>query len=144
MLTHPNIDPIAFSIGPLSVRWYGLMYLAGFAAGWWLGLRRIGRGDAPVTRRQFDVLLFLAVLGVILGGRLGYVLFYKPGYYAAHPAEIDHEPVVQEPVPGHAVPAAPYRDPEILGPRDVHGGEDVLDRFDERDCRRPAVQHSVE
>ena len=88
MLTHPNIDPVAFSIGPLAVRWYGLMYLAGFVAGWWLGLRRIAAGQAPVTRTQLDDLLFLVVLGVILGGRLGYVLFYKPGYYAVHPLEI--------------------------------------------------------
>ena len=88
MLVHPNIDPIAFSIGPLAVRWYGLMYLAGFAAGWWLGVRRIANGRAPITRAQLDDLLFLIVLGVILGGRLGYVLFYKPGYYAAHPLEI--------------------------------------------------------
>jgi phosphatidylglycerol---prolipoprotein diacylglyceryl transferase len=88
MLVHPDIDPVAISIGPLAVRWYGLMYLAGFVAGWWLGLRRIARDQAPVTRAQFDDLLFLAVLGVILGGRLGYVLFYKPGYYAAHPLEI--------------------------------------------------------
>jgi phosphatidylglycerol---prolipoprotein diacylglyceryl transferase len=88
VLVHPNIDPIAFSIGPLAVRWYGLMYLAGFAAGWWLGVRRIAKGQAPVTRAQLDDLLFLIVLGVILGGRLGYVLFYKPGYYAAHPLEI--------------------------------------------------------
>ena len=88
MLVHPDIDPIAFSVGPLAVRWYGLMYLVGFAAGWWLGLRRIGKGLAPVTRAQFDDLVFLAVLGVILGGRLGYVLFYKPAYYASHPLEI--------------------------------------------------------
>ena len=88
MLIHPQIDPIAFAIGPLAVRWYGLMYLAGFAAGWWLGQRRIKQGLAPITRRQFDDLIFLAVLGVIVGGRLGYVLFYKPGYYAAHPLEI--------------------------------------------------------
>jgi phosphatidylglycerol:prolipoprotein diacylglycerol transferase len=88
VLTHPNIDPIAFSIGPLAVRWYGLMYLAGFAIGWWLGLKRISNNQSPITRQQLDDLLFLIVLGVILGGRLGYVLFYKPGYYAAHPAEI--------------------------------------------------------
>jgi phosphatidylglycerol:prolipoprotein diacylglycerol transferase len=88
LLTHPNIDPIAFSIGPLAVRWYGLMYLAGFAIGWWLGTRRIAKGQAPITRAQLDDLLFLIVLGVILGGRLGYVLFYKPAYYAAHPLEI--------------------------------------------------------
>src|SRR5438067_2097321 len=88
MLVHPNIDPIAISFGPVAVRWYGLMYLLGFATAWWLGLRRIGRGLAPVDRKQFDDLVFLAVLGVILGGRLGYVLFYKPGYYASHPLEI--------------------------------------------------------
>jgi phosphatidylglycerol---prolipoprotein diacylglyceryl transferase len=88
VLTHPNIDPVAFSIGPLAVRWYGLMYLAGLAIGWWLGARRIAKGQAPITRAQFDDLLFLVVLGVILGGRLGYVLFYKPGYYASHPLEI--------------------------------------------------------
>ena len=88
MIAHPNIDPVAFSIGPLAVRWYGLMYLAGFAIGWWLGARRIAKGQAPITRAQLDDLLFLVVLGVILGGRLGYVFFYKPGYYASHPLEI--------------------------------------------------------
>jgi phosphatidylglycerol:prolipoprotein diacylglycerol transferase len=88
MLVHPEIDPIAFSIGPLAVRWYGLMYLVGFAAAWWLGMRRIDKGTAPITRAQFDDLIFFAVLGVILGGRLGYVLFYKPAHYAAHPLEI--------------------------------------------------------
>ena len=88
MLVHPDIDPIAFSIGPVAVRWYGLMYLVGFAAAWWLGMRRIRQDKAPITRKQFDDLIFIAVLGVILGGRLGYVLFYKTGYYAAHPLEI--------------------------------------------------------
>ena len=86
MLVHPHIDPIAFSVGPLAVRWYGLMYLLGFAAGWWLGNLRIRQGLAPVTRQQFDDLIFLAVLGVILGGRLGYVLFYKPDYYFSRPS----------------------------------------------------------
>jgi phosphatidylglycerol:prolipoprotein diacylglycerol transferase len=88
MLVHPDFNPIAFSIGPLAVRWYGLMYLAGFAAAWWLGLKRIRDNRSPITRKQFDDLIFFAVLGVILGGRLGYVLFYKPGYYAANPLEI--------------------------------------------------------
>ena len=87
MISHPAIDPVAFSIGPLAVRWYGLMYLVGFAAAWWLGVRRIGQNRAPITRAQLDDLVFLAVLGVILGGRLGYVLFYKPGYYLVHPLE---------------------------------------------------------
>jgi len=87
-MIHPQIDPIAFSIGPLAVRWYGLMYLVGFGLAWWLGTRRIAKNRAPVTKAQFDDLIFLAVLGVIIGGRLGYVLFYKPGHYATHPLEI--------------------------------------------------------
>lgn len=91
MLTHPQFDPIAFSIGPLAVRWYGLMYLVGFAAAWWLGLRRITgwkAGRAPVTRAQFENLFFGIVLGVVLGGRLGYVLFYKTAYYLSNPLEV--------------------------------------------------------
>jgi phosphatidylglycerol---prolipoprotein diacylglyceryl transferase len=87
MLTHPNFDPIVFSLGPLAVRWYGLMYLAAFGF-LWLGRMRIARGLAPIGREQFDDLIFLGVLGTILGGRLGYVLFYKPGYYLQHPLEI--------------------------------------------------------
>ena len=88
MLVHPNIDPVAFSIGPLAVRWYGLMYLAGFGLAWWLGTRRIAQGRSPVTRQIFDDMIFAAVIGVVLGGRLGYILFYKPGEYLAHPAKI--------------------------------------------------------
>ena len=88
MLVHPDIDPVAFSIGPLAVRWYGLMYLAGFGAGWWLGTRRIAQGLAPITRQQLSDLIFAVMLGVVLGGRLGYVLFYKPGHFAANPLEI--------------------------------------------------------
>ena len=88
MLVHPNFDPVAIAIGPLAVRWYGLMYLAAFAAFWWLGTRRIAAGQAPITRLQFDDLLFFGILGVIAGGRLGYVVFYKPLYYLAHPLEI--------------------------------------------------------
>ena len=88
MLIHPNFDPVLFSLGPLAVRWYGLMYLVAFAVFWWLGTRRIDRGLAPLTRPQFDDLLFGAVVGVILGGRLGYVLFYKPAYYLSQPLEI--------------------------------------------------------
>jgi phosphatidylglycerol:prolipoprotein diacylglycerol transferase len=88
MLTHPNFDPILVSIGPLAVRWYGLMYLFAFGAFWWLGTRRIRAGLAPLTREQMDDLLFAGIVGVILGGRLGYVLFYKPGYYLSHPLEI--------------------------------------------------------
>ena len=88
MIAHPDIDPIAFAIGPLAVRWYGLMYLAGFAAAWWLGSRRISHGHAPIERAQFDDLIFFAIAGVILGGRLGYVLFYKPAHFAVNPLEV--------------------------------------------------------
>ena len=88
MLVHPDFDPVIVKIGPLALRWYGLMYLIGFGAGWWLGLQRIVRGLAPITREQLDDLLFGVVVGVILGGRTGYVLFYKPGYYLSHPLEI--------------------------------------------------------
>ena len=89
MLTHPNFDPVAIQLGPLAIRWYGLMYLVGFAAAYGLGRLRIAGGKAArVTVPVLDDLLFFGVLGVILGGRLGYVLFYKPGYYLQHPAEI--------------------------------------------------------
>jgi phosphatidylglycerol:prolipoprotein diacylglycerol transferase len=88
MLVHPNFDPIALQIGPLAIRWYGLTYLAAFGFLWWLGRIRIARGLAPISREQFDDLIFLGVLGTILGGRLGYVLFYKPAYYLSHPLEI--------------------------------------------------------
>jgi len=89
MLTHPDFNPVAVSIGPLSVHWYGLMYLLAFAQFWWLGQRRIAAGLAPgFSTKALDDLLFFGVLGVIPGGRLGQVLFYEPGYYLLHPAEI--------------------------------------------------------
>jgi phosphatidylglycerol---prolipoprotein diacylglyceryl transferase len=88
MLMHPDFDPIVFSLGPLAVRWYGLMYLTGFAAAWWLGTRRISQGLVLISRAQFEDVLFGAIVGVILGGRLGYVIFYKPAYYLSHPLEI--------------------------------------------------------
>ncbi len=89
MLQHPQFDPVAIQLGPLAIRWYGLMYLVGFAAAYGLGRVRIAAGKAArVTVAVLDDLLFFGVLGVILGGRLGYVLFYKPGYYLQHPAEI--------------------------------------------------------
>ncbi len=89
MLVHPQFDPIALQIGPLAVRWYGLMYLIGFLGAYLLGRLRIKRGQAgAVTVQVLDDLLFFAVLGVVLGGRLGYVLFYKAAYYLDHPLEI--------------------------------------------------------
>ena len=89
ILIHPQIDPIALSIGPLAVRWYGLMYLIGFGIAFLLARSRIRQGrSGPISYAVFDDLFFFSVLGVVLGGRLGYVLFYKPGYYFSHPLEI--------------------------------------------------------
>lgn len=88
MLMHPQIDPVALQLGPLSVHWYGLTYLAAFGLFWWLGLRRLRHPTFDGTAwqpRDVEDVLFLGVLGVVLGGRLGYVLFYKPLEYLAHP-----------------------------------------------------------
>ena len=76
MLVHPDFDPVAFSLGPLHVRWYGLMYLFGFLAGWALGRYRAKQPGFGWTAAQVDDLVFYIALGVILGGRVGYVLFY--------------------------------------------------------------------
>lgn len=89
MLTHPQFDPVAFSLGPLKVHWYGLMYLLAFLQFWWLGKQRLAaRPELGMTEKGLDDLMFYGVLGVVLGGRLGQVLFYEPGYYLEHPAEI--------------------------------------------------------
>ncbi|MDP1651491.1 MAG: prolipoprotein diacylglyceryl transferase [Rhodocyclaceae bacterium] len=89
MLIHPQFDPVAFALGPVAVRWYGLMYLAAFLAFLWLGKRRAtSQPWHGMSRQHVDDLLFYGVLGVVLGGRLGQVLFYEPGYYLAHPLEI--------------------------------------------------------
>jgi phosphatidylglycerol:prolipoprotein diacylglycerol transferase len=87
MLVHPQFDPVAFSLGPLAVRWYGLMYLVGFVLFWSLGRLRAREAWRGMSRQDVEDLLFYGVLGVIVGGRLGYVLFYKPGYYLEHPLE---------------------------------------------------------
>ena len=89
MLVHPQFDPVAISIFGLPLRWYGLMYLLGFVAVVVLGRYRIRRGlDNGVSVVDLDDLLMYGVFGVILGGRLGYVLFYKLDHYLAHPVEI--------------------------------------------------------
>jgi phosphatidylglycerol:prolipoprotein diacylglycerol transferase len=77
MPVHPFIDPVAISLGPLKLHWYGLMYLVGFIGFWWLGSVRARRPDSPVTPQQVGDMLFWGVLGVIVGARLGYVLFYN-------------------------------------------------------------------
>lgn len=89
MLVHPQFDPILLSLGPVAVRWYGLMYVVGFIAFIMLGKKRVRDGlGHGLEARDVDDMLLYGVLGVILGGRLGYVLFYKPGYYFEHPGEI--------------------------------------------------------
>ncbi len=95
MLMHPSIDPVALQLGPLAIHWYGLTYLVAFGLFFFLATRRIGHQPfasvtqpAPWTAKDVEDLLFLGVLGVVVGGRLGYCLFYKPGYYAAHPLEV--------------------------------------------------------
>jgi phosphatidylglycerol:prolipoprotein diacylglycerol transferase len=89
MLIHPQFDPVALHLGPLAIRWYGLMYLLAFGLFLLLGRQRIKTGPQPGwTVRELDDLLFYGVLGVVLGGRIGYVLFYQPAHFLAHPLEI--------------------------------------------------------
>jgi phosphatidylglycerol:prolipoprotein diacylglycerol transferase len=89
MFIHPQFDPVAMTVGPLAIRWYGLMYLLAFALFIGLGRYRLARRlDLGWDRRQLDDLLFYGVLGVVLGGRLGYIVFYKASYYLQHPLEI--------------------------------------------------------
>lgn len=85
MLQHPQIDPVAIAIGPLKIHWYGLTYLVGFAAGWWLGRLRSRKPWSPVTEEQVGDLLFYLALGVILGGRFGYLVFYNFDAFLADP-----------------------------------------------------------
>ena len=77
MLTHPDFDPVAVSLGPISVHWYGLMYLLAFASAWALAARRSRFSHSPVKSNQVDDLIFYGAVGVVLGGRFGYVLFYN-------------------------------------------------------------------
>ncbi|MBQ9240640.1 MAG: prolipoprotein diacylglyceryl transferase [Duodenibacillus sp.] len=88
MLVHPQFNPIALQIGPVAVHWYGLMYLIGFALFYHLGKQRAQDSWRGVSPRELDDLLFVGVLGVILGGRLGFCLFYQPDWFAAHPIDV--------------------------------------------------------
>jgi phosphatidylglycerol:prolipoprotein diacylglycerol transferase len=91
MLTHPKFDPVALSIGPVQIHWYGLMYLVAFVLFLVLASQRVKKpwyANAGWKRTDIDDMLFWGVLGVVIGGRLGYALFYKPGHYLANPAEI--------------------------------------------------------
>jgi len=91
MLMHPQFDPIALQLGPVAIHWYGITYLVAFAL--FLGLAALRVRHSPFaergwTRREVEDMMFYGVLGVIVGGRLGYALFYKPGHYLANPLEV--------------------------------------------------------
>ena len=92
-LAFPRIDPVLISIGPVPIRWYALAYIAGLVLGWAYARALVARknlwgGAAPLAPVDIDDLLVYAAMGVIFGGRIGYVLFYNPGFYLAHPAEV--------------------------------------------------------
>lgn len=91
VLTFPDLDPVALRLGPLAIRWYGIMYGLAFVLGYFLLKWRVTRDPyaaAGWSKDQVSTLIFDAVAGVILGGRLGYCIIYKPGYYAAHPLDV--------------------------------------------------------
>ncbi len=88
MITYTDIDPIALSLGPLKVRWYGLMYVIGFVAAWWLARRRAAQPGSTWKPLDVDDLVFYSALGVIIGGRLGWVLFYGFEGIRANPLQI--------------------------------------------------------
>ena len=91
MLVHPQFDPVAIALGPIQIHWYGLTYLVAFGLFLWLAMRRAAKpwfAEAGWTRRDVEDLLFWGVVGVIVGGRVGYALFYKPGDYLANPLQI--------------------------------------------------------
>ncbi|WP_417277472.1 prolipoprotein diacylglyceryl transferase [Castellaniella sp.] len=84
----PHINPIALQLGPVAIHWYGLMYLAGFALAWLLGRWRIQHHPGELNLRDLEDIIFYGVLGVVLGGRIGYVVFYKFDDYLANPLSI--------------------------------------------------------
>ncbi len=88
MLTYPDIDPVALHLGPLKIHWYGLMYLIGFAAAWWLGTIRAKAPHTPLKPEQVSDLIFYCAMGLIIGARLGYILFYNFSAYVENPMAI--------------------------------------------------------
>lgn len=88
MIQYPDINPVALAIGPAEIHWYGLMYVIGFALAWALGRWQVSKGWATLKAGQVDDLLFYAAIGVIVGGRLGYILFYQFDAIAADPARL--------------------------------------------------------
>lgn len=87
-MTYPHIDPVFLRLGPLEFRWYGLMYICGFVAAYFLILAGVKRKGLPLSKEDVADLIFTVALGVILGGRCGYILFYNLSYYLAHPLKV--------------------------------------------------------
>jgi len=85
MIAYPTIDPVAVALGPLKIHWYGLMYLMAFASAWWLGKRRARAESSPIRPEQMDDLIFFGALGVVLGGRIGSVIFYNFDSFVQNP-----------------------------------------------------------
>ncbi len=85
MIAFPSIDPVAISLGPVKVHWYGMMYLVAFGSAWWLGKLRARQGHSPVKPEQIGDLIFYAALGAVLGGRIGSVLFYNIDSFLQNP-----------------------------------------------------------
>jgi phosphatidylglycerol---prolipoprotein diacylglyceryl transferase len=85
MLSYPNIDPVALTLGPIKIHWYGIMYLIGFAGVWLLGQKRATRQDSPIKPEAIEDLVYFGALGVILGGRIGYILFYQFAKFLDNP-----------------------------------------------------------
>ncbi|MFZ3154483.1 prolipoprotein diacylglyceryl transferase [Pseudomonas sp.] len=88
MLPYPQIDPVALALGPLKIHWYGLMYLIGIGGAWWLASRRVNAFAPTWNKEKLSDLVFWVAMGVILGGRLGYVLFYDLAAYIAEPVRM--------------------------------------------------------
>ena len=86
MLTYPNIDPIALQLGPISIHWYGIMYMLAFVSAWWLAMRRAP--TSGFSKEQVSDIIFYGAIGVVLGGRIGYILFYQFGAFIAEPSMI--------------------------------------------------------
>jgi len=92
VIPFPAIDPVLIAIGPFAVRWYALAYIVGIIGGWFyaraiISSQKLWGGPAPLTVTDFDDFVIWITLGIILGGRIGYVLFYNPGYFARNPLE---------------------------------------------------------
>ena len=88
LIPYPEIDPVLVQLGPLAIRWYALAYIAGLVIGWQIMRRVCEQPPKLLSPVKIDDFLLWAALGVILGGRLGYVLFYKPGFYVSNPLAI--------------------------------------------------------